>query len=127
MPESSAGPSRSGKAPWTIGWSRRGPSDQPGIDGSISKRQDPADLTVNTIGIPGVNEFTEKITAGGGTILTPKTAIPGVGWFALCTDTEGNIFGIMEEDTGARQDGEASPPYACGTFAPLKTGRRGFP
>ena len=79
-----------------------GPSDQPGIDGGISKRQDPADHTVNTIGIPSVDEFTEKITASGGIILAPKTAIPGVGWFALCKDTEGNKFGIMEEDTSAR-------------------------
>jgi predicted enzyme related to lactoylglutathione lyase len=29
-------------------------------------------------------------------------AIPGMGWFALCMDTEGNKFGIMEEDANAR-------------------------
>jgi predicted enzyme related to lactoylglutathione lyase len=79
-----------------------GSSDQPGIDGGISKRQDPADHTVNTIGVPSVDEFTEKITASGGQILAPKMAIPGVGWFALCTDTEGNKFGLMEEDTSAK-------------------------
>jgi hypothetical protein len=28
----------------------------------------------------------------------PKTAIPGVGWFSTCQDTEGNIFGITEEN-----------------------------
>jgi predicted enzyme related to lactoylglutathione lyase len=79
-----------------------GPSDQPGIDGGISKRQDSADRTINTIGISSVDEFTDKITAAGGRILAPKSAIPGVGWFAMCMDTEGNKFGIMEENPEAR-------------------------
>ena len=79
-----------------------GPSDQPGIDGGISKRQDSSDRIINTIGIPSVDEFTDKITAAGGRILAPKSAIPGVGWFAMCMDTEGNKFGIMEENPEAR-------------------------
>lgn len=28
----------------------------------------------------------------------PKTPVPGIGWFATCQDTEGNVFGIMESD-----------------------------
>jgi predicted enzyme related to lactoylglutathione lyase len=28
--------------------------------------------------------------------------IPGIGWFAVCSDTEGNKFGIMEEDPKAK-------------------------
>jgi len=32
----------------------------------------------------------------------PKDAIPGVGWFAYCKDTEGNMFGIMEADESAK-------------------------
>ncbi len=31
-----------------------------------------------------------------------KQAIPNVGWFAYCTDTEGNLFGIMQADPEAR-------------------------
>lgn len=31
----------------------------------------------------------------------PKTAIPGIGYHAYCQDTEGNVFGIMEEDPSA--------------------------
>ena len=31
-----------------------------------------------------------------------KTAIPGVGWFAQCKDTEGNIFGIMQPDANVK-------------------------
>ena len=32
----------------------------------------------------------------------PKTAVPKVGWFAYCTDTEGNVFGIMVVDAAAK-------------------------
>jgi predicted enzyme related to lactoylglutathione lyase len=27
--------------------------------------------------------------------------IPGVGWLAYCKDTEGNVFGIMQDDPQA--------------------------
>jgi len=34
-------------------------------------------------------------------LIIPKMAIHKVGWFAQCTDTEGNMFGIFEDDWGA--------------------------
>ncbi len=79
-----------------------GPEDKPGIDGGISKRQQPSDQGYNTIGVPSVLEFAEKVKAAGGKVLMPKMPIPGIGWFAVCSDTEGNKFGIMEEDPKAK-------------------------
>ena len=38
----------------------------------------------------------------GGKAVTPKTAIPGMGYFCYCQDTEGNLFGIMQSDPTAR-------------------------
>jgi uncharacterized protein len=32
----------------------------------------------------------------------PKTAIPGVGYLAYCSDTEGNVFGLMQADKNAK-------------------------
>ena len=29
--------------------------------------------------------------------------VPGMGWFALCSDTEGNDFGLWQTDPGAGQ------------------------
>ena len=78
-----------------------GPEDKPGINGGISKRQQPGDQTYNSIGVPSVLEHIKKVTAAGGKLLAPKMAIPGVGWFALCADTEGNKFGLFEEDPKA--------------------------
>ena len=79
-----------------------GPTDQPGIDGGIMKRMNPEATTYNTVNVPSVDEFSKKITEHGGKIVAPKMAVPGVGYMAYCTDTEGNIFGIMQEDTTAR-------------------------
>jgi predicted enzyme related to lactoylglutathione lyase len=56
----------------------------------------------NTIGVDSVDEFLNKIEAAGGAVIAPKTAVPGVGWFAYCADTEGNLFGIMEDDPNAK-------------------------
>ena len=32
-----------------------------------------------------------------------REPIPGIGWFTICTDTEGNEFGIMANDPSAGQ------------------------
>jgi predicted enzyme related to lactoylglutathione lyase len=79
-----------------------GEKDEPGIDGAITKRQYPELTTVNTISVPSIDDFMEKITGHGGRIVTEKTVIPGIGQFCYCQDTEGNTFGIIEEDTAAK-------------------------
>lgn len=79
-----------------------GPDDKPGINGGIGRREDPADRTINTIDVPSVDDFAAKISGAGGKVLVPKVAIPGVGWLAMCLDTEGNKFGLMENDPNAK-------------------------
>lgn len=79
-----------------------GEQGQPGIDGAITKRMDPTATTVNTISVPSLEDFMAKVTEKGGKVITPRMAIPGVGYFAYCKDTEGNTFGIMQEDSSAK-------------------------
>lgn len=80
-----------------------GEESEPGINGGMMKRCDehPMPGTVNTIVVPSVDEYLEKITAAGGKITVPKMPIPTVGYIAYCADTEGNMFGIMEPDMSA--------------------------
>jgi predicted enzyme related to lactoylglutathione lyase len=78
-----------------------GPDNQPGINGGLLLRQRGAG-TVNTVDVPSVDDYVAKIESSGGQVIVPKSAIPGVGWFANCQDTEGNVFGIMESDESAR-------------------------
>jgi predicted enzyme related to lactoylglutathione lyase len=79
-----------------------GDKSQPGIDGGIMIRRDAAQVTVNTVDVPSVDDFVKKIEEAGGKVVVPKMAVPGVGWVANCTDTEGNLFGIMHEDPQAK-------------------------
>ena len=43
----------------------------------------------------------DKALSNGGSIAVPKMPIPGIGWLAYVKDTEGNIFGVMQDDPAA--------------------------
>jgi predicted enzyme related to lactoylglutathione lyase len=79
-----------------------GDEGAPGINGGLMKRTEPSAATVNTINVPSVDDFLGKITENGGQIVMQKTAIPGVGYISYCQDTEGNTFGIIQEDESAQ-------------------------
>jgi predicted enzyme related to lactoylglutathione lyase len=72
-----------------------------GIDGALAPRSNYPQPVVNTISVPSVDEYMTKIKAAGGQVLTEKMPIPTIGWFATCKDSEGNIFGILENDPKA--------------------------
>jgi predicted enzyme related to lactoylglutathione lyase len=78
-----------------------GDKEQPGIDGGIINAAADFPPIVNTMEVTSVDEYVDKIKKGGGKVVKPKMAIPGVGYMAYCQDTEGNIFGIMQTDTKA--------------------------
>jgi predicted enzyme related to lactoylglutathione lyase len=79
-----------------------GPDTETGINGAIAKRGESLRSTTNTIAVSSVDDFSQKIVAAGGKVLSPKTLIPGVGQFAYCQDTEGNAFGILQPDMPAK-------------------------
>ena len=69
-----------------------------GINGGLARTRDtsmPA-CTVNTIAVPSVDEFAEKVTQNGGKVVMPRMEVPGVGHLAYCQATEGITFGIIE-------------------------------
>jgi predicted enzyme related to lactoylglutathione lyase len=78
-----------------------GPDGERGINGAIMTKEIQK-TTVNTVNVSSVDEYAKKIVDAGGRTLTPKTSILGVGYFSYCADTEGNVFGIMENDPKAR-------------------------
>jgi predicted enzyme related to lactoylglutathione lyase len=78
-----------------------GPKSEPGINGAITRRNEKL-ATVNTASVPSLDEAMRAVKAAGGKVLTPKMTIPGVGYNAYCLDTEGNTFGIMQEDPSAK-------------------------
>ena len=78
-----------------------GDAAQPGINGGLLQRPDPAAVTTIMLEVPSIDDYAGKITDGGGTVTVPKFAVPGVGYAAYFTDTEGNPFGIFQDDSSA--------------------------
>ena len=71
-----------------------------GVNGGLYQRKD-AQMPqmakpTNYISVESVEEYTKKIENLGGTIKIPKMEIPGLGWWALALDPEGNHFGLLE-------------------------------
>jgi len=57
---------------------------------------------VNTIDVKNIDSVLENIKKQGGTIISEKSAIPGIGWFAQFKDPEGNVLGVMQDDSTAK-------------------------
>jgi predicted enzyme related to lactoylglutathione lyase len=53
-------------------------------------------------GVSSVLASSAKVEKLGGKVLVPKMAVPTMGYYALCMDTEGNIFGLWEADAQAK-------------------------
>lgn len=73
----------------------------PGIGGGLGPRGAPDQQMMNYIGVPSVSDYLGRVEGLGGTVLMPRTTIPSIGYLAICRDTEGNVFGLFEEDPGA--------------------------
>ncbi|MEN6517525.1 MAG: VOC family protein [Methanospirillum sp.] len=70
----------------------------PGLAGGMGPRGAPDQQIVNYVGVPSVAAYLEKVVQLGGTVLMPRAPIPGVGSLAICQDTEGNRFGLVDDD-----------------------------
>jgi predicted enzyme related to lactoylglutathione lyase len=79
-----------------------GTDGTPGINGGLLKKNAPVTATTNTIEVESVDTAAETVKRAGGKLVTPKTSIPGVGYFACCEDTEGNLFGVKHNHKTAK-------------------------
>ena len=70
--------------------------------GGISKRQMPQQQITNFIDVKSVDEYSSKGEKLGGKVVVPKTVVPGMGYYAVCVDTENNSFGIFESNENAK-------------------------
>ena len=68
------------------------------LGGGMSKRQMPQQQITNFIDVKSVGEYSSKVEKLGGKVEVPKTAVPGMDYYAVCVDTENNSFGIFESN-----------------------------
>ncbi|MFO0731318.1 MAG: hypothetical protein U0361_10055 [Nitrospiraceae bacterium] len=64
-------------------------------DGGLP-RMHPGQGITNYVAVPSVNRAVAKVEKLGGSVCKAKTEVPGMGYFAVCEDTEGNTFALWE-------------------------------
>ena len=71
------------------------------ISGGVMERKMPSSHEQITIyiAVNSVNEYVKRVEELGGKVIKPKTEVRSYGWFALCMDTENNIFALWEANT----------------------------
>ena len=91
-----------------LGWKYKD-SSMPGIEyylidgitpaGGINPLTEPSKTKSITVyfGTDDIDTTIKKIKDGGGTA-EQKAPIPGQGWFAACTDPDGNTFSLFQSD-----------------------------
>ncbi len=72
------------------------------VDGGMMQRQNPQQPITVYIDVPSIDEYAVKVEKFGGKVVVPKMAVPGIGYFAVCLDTENNCFAIWENDKNAK-------------------------
>ena len=75
---------------------------EPGaINGGMFQRADRLTTPILTVDVDDIDGALERITEVGGSVVSPRAPVPGMGWFAYFADTEGNILGLWTTDPGA--------------------------
>jgi predicted enzyme related to lactoylglutathione lyase len=72
------------------------PTEAGAINGGMMQRSDHTPNPVITIDVESIDDALAQIEARGGSTVTPRQAIPGMGAFAYFKDSEGNTLGLWE-------------------------------
>ena len=73
-----------------------------GIDGGLMKKNELFQGVTNIVDTDNVDELARKITENGGTMVAPKTPVPGIGWLIYFKDLDGHLVGAMQSDPEAK-------------------------
>jgi uncharacterized protein len=77
-------------------------ADDASRNGGMMERQFPNHTITNYVAVPSVETAAAKVEKLGGEICMGKTAVPQMGYFVVCKDTENNQFALWEPDEGAK-------------------------
>lgn len=73
------------------------PVGQEGMGGAIGKRGEMAPDKLRTyVHVDSIDASLPKVTELGGSVIEDKSEVPGMGWYAVFTDTEGNELALWE-------------------------------
>jgi uncharacterized protein len=73
------------------------PSGEQAVGGGIGKRGETAPMTIrNYVGVDSIEASLAKVEEMGGRVMAGKEEVPGIGWWAVIADSEGNELAIFE-------------------------------
>jgi predicted enzyme related to lactoylglutathione lyase len=71
-------------------------------DGGLLPRKHAQQPITSYINVASVTKAMAKTVKLGGKVMKPKTAVPQMGYFAICQDTENNEFALWERNQNAK-------------------------
>lgn len=71
-------------------------------DGGMMQRQCPEQGPTNYVSVASADKAAAKVQKLGGKIIMPKQAVPQMGYFVVCQDTENNAFALWERNQNAK-------------------------
>jgi predicted enzyme related to lactoylglutathione lyase len=72
------------------------PTEAGAINGGMMQRDETTSAPVVTLDVENIDDALRDVEASGGTTVTPRTEIPGMGAFGYFKDPEGNVMGLWE-------------------------------
>lgn len=75
------------------------PTDPGAINGGMFARTADLPTPVITIDVEAIDDALHSVEAEGGSVVQPRTEMPGMGAFAYFRDPEGNVMGLWETTT----------------------------
>jgi predicted enzyme related to lactoylglutathione lyase len=71
------------------------------LDGGLMPRRNPGQTITSYVFVESVSKYADTVEKLGGKVCVPKTEVPQMGYFAICQDTENNVFGLWERSGDA--------------------------
>ena len=80
-----------------------GSDNKDAVGGGIGKKQMPEQGPMNYYNAEGgLEAFNKRVSDKGGKVTMEKMPVPGMGYFSVCVDPEGNAFGGWVDDKDAK-------------------------
>jgi uncharacterized protein len=79
------------------------PKSPGAINGGMFAREGDLKTPIITVDVEDIDATLAQIESLGGSVVKPKDAIPGMGYYAYFRDTEGNVLGLWQ--TAAAEGG----------------------
>ena len=80
------------------------PTQTGGINGGLLKRPEgyKTRAWVNYVNVDSLDASVDRATKLGATVTKPRAPVPGMGWFAMLVDPQGNDFALWQSDPQAK-------------------------